>query len=264
METTELEIANGRIRVLGTRLKGATLDAFGPFLCSGSSDASLFIQDLEITENETTFHRWKRAGCDFAYRRHDLEFMVDAGRCYGWHTGESSGVLALVELALWWAVERAGGFMLHASAGVRDGQAWIMPGPSGTGKSTAARGGFERVLSDERVIIMPGETSNTYVAWGTPFWSDGRDRPMDKGSAPVHFVAKLHHGDMSALCPLSVGELTPWVLRSTISYSHEAAHLTRNFEAVCAFTEAVAGMRLTYPKEGLWVSSTPLPTGLAS
>ncbi|MEE2789491.1 MAG: hypothetical protein VX589_19285, partial [Myxococcota bacterium] len=255
--------ANGLICIVGARPSMVTA-AFGPFLRNEISGTPRFVQILELTESKAQFSSWQQRQMDFEYERHDLKFAVRNGRCCGWSTGEESGLLALAELAMWWAVENAGGFMLHASAGVRHGLAWIMPGPSGTGKSTAARGGFERVLSDERVIIMPDESSSQYMAWGTPFWSDGRDQPMDTGSAPIQCVARLHHGRHSRMRALTMGELAPWVLRSTISYSHEATHLMRNFEAVCAFTESVNGVHLTYPKEGSWVSSTPLPTGLAS
>lgn len=70
-------------------------------------------------------------------------------------------------------VER-GGMLLHASAAVVGGAAWVFPGPSGAGKSTLARKAPHR-LADDTVAIADGR------AHGLPF---GR-RPSPPESWPL-------------------------------------------------------------------------------
>jgi hypothetical protein len=62
----------------------------------------------------------------------------------------------LVNAALPLMAEARGVLSLHAAAAVRDGRAWIIGGPSGVGKSTAALGlirkGWE-LLGDDRAVV---------------------------------------------------------------------------------------------------------------
>ena len=94
----------------------------------------------------------------FNYQRVALRFCADPVQRTAWvYVGaEKADVMAAIELVLTLAVHQLGGLCVHASAGVVAGKGFLMPGPSGTGKSTSVNyGGFEKVIGDERIILMP-------------------------------------------------------------------------------------------------------------
>jgi hypothetical protein len=78
----------------------------------------------------------------------------------------------------------AGGVLLHAAGIVRDGQAYLFFGHSGSGKTTACRVS-ERdhvILNDDLILILPSE--NGWQAYGTPFWNPTQIQPSNQ-YAPV-------------------------------------------------------------------------------
>jgi hypothetical protein len=88
---------------------------------------------------------------------------------------------------------RAGGVMLHASAVVDRGRAWVFCGASESGKTTVARLAAPRgVLSDETVALRPD--GGRYLACATPFFGEAGPVPMQThGTVPlaaVFFLAK--------------------------------------------------------------------------
>ena len=65
-----------------------------------------------------------------------------------------------------------GGVLLHASAVVDRGGAWVFSGPSGSGKTTiAGLAGDRVVLNDETIALRPGVRG--WEAWATPFYGSG-------------------------------------------------------------------------------------------
>jgi hypothetical protein len=67
------------------------------------------------------------------------------------------------------AVEH-GGLLLHSAGVIRDGNGYIFPGISGTGKSTIAGLATDRetVLSDEMVVVR--KVKGSYLVYNTPFY----------------------------------------------------------------------------------------------
>jgi hypothetical protein len=118
---------------------------------------------------------------------------------------------------------RFDGFMLHASAIVRDGKAYLFTAPSGGGKSTHTAL-WQRVFGEEQVTILNDDkpalryVDGCWYAYGTP-WSgredksvpmrapvsailvmekskDNRIEPMDETEALIHFLREtVHPGD---------------------------------------------------------------------
>lgn len=90
---------------------------------------------------------------------------------------------ALVRAALAQSVQARGGALFHASAVRVDGEAHLVPGRSGSGKSTfSALAGH--VLTDELAAVLPGPEG--FVVHGTPWWrSAGGSAPL----AAVHLLA---------------------------------------------------------------------------
>jgi hypothetical protein len=208
------------------------------------------LEQLEITANT------------FVYRRHDLIFIAGQERSVLWYDGGLAAVLAGLELALSQTIRALGGALLHASAGVISRRCWVMPGPSGAGKSTAARGGFDEVLSDERVALLP--SGDGYQVWSTPFWSDGRDVPLSTGSARLCVLAFLNKAEIASLATIGRAKMVAWLLRSLVLYETSVDAQTSTFDLACRIVDSAQCVTLDFPKEGVWVPSVTKPIGLAS
>ena len=163
------------------------------------------------------------------------------------HDGGQAAALAGLELALSQAVRAVGGYLLHASAGVVDGQCWVMPGPSGTGKSTAARGGFEWVLSDERVAVIPDDEGG-YQVWPTPFWSEGRTLAISTEPAPLAVIARLRQGTRAQQGTLERAPMVAWLLRSIVLYDVADLPQVQALEFACAVVASARCIELEFQR----------------
>jgi hypothetical protein len=144
--------------------------------------------------------------------------------------------------------------MVHAVSGLIDGRAWLVPGPSGTGKSTAAReAGFDAVLSDERVILTP--EAEGWRVWGTPFWSEGRTLPMNPGSAPLGGMVKLVKSPNSSRRPLDANDALTWLMQSITLYEDSDTARTRAFEQACAVVSEMPSVEQKTPRNFAWAAA---------
>ncbi len=194
-------------------------------------------------------------GSKFLYQRNDLRLQSLDRVHFEATIDDTQGALeACVQLALQVALLPRGGLMVHASTGVHRGEAWLMPGPSGTGKSTAARNaGFEGVLCDAMSIIRrqgPG-----YVAYGTPFWSEGRSHPLRAEQAPLGVLARLRQSSRAALGPLPRDEAASWLMTSVALYEVSDEASSAALELACEVAERCRCVRLDFPREGPWLSA---------
>lgn len=224
--------------------------ALGVFLEPRAADLTV---EIEVSET-----RGPPAGTnwgDFQYVRADLAFAIDGERRRARAAlDDSVGAFeAMLELALQTALLPAGGLVVHASCGVLDG-AWLMPGPSGAGKSTAARaGGFERVLTDEMVVVR--RQDDGWRAYGTPFWSEGRVMPYDAGSAPLAILARLNKAPRIAVDDLGSDDAVAHLLRCVALYEESGSARGRAFDLACELVSATRCVDLTFPKEGPWAAA---------
>lgn len=197
---------------------------------------------------------------DFTYTRFDLAFAAtaDRRRADAVFDGHPDGLLAVLELAVAAALAPRGGLLIHAAGVVIDGEAWLLPGPSGTGKSTAARApDLRRVLSDERIIAR--RHRDRWRAWGTPWWSAGRTRPLDPGYADIGGLARITKATAAAARPLPEDAAAAWLLGSVALYEEGAAARRAAFEAACDLASGVRCVALDLPREGPWSRSiTPV------
>ena len=88
---------------------------------------------------------------------------------------------------------QTGGFLFHSAGIVRNENAYLLFGKSGSGKTTAARharGGA--ILSDDLVGVSP--TREGIMAYSTPFWNPGWERQtnMKAGVAGFYRLVKSH------------------------------------------------------------------------
>jgi hypothetical protein len=187
------------------------------------------------------------------HERHDLVFRLAPSRSSAIaHTNNSEGAfLAALELALQVALLDDGGLLIHAAGGVIDGRGWLLPGPSGTGKSTAAReAGFDRVLSDERVVVrVDGEGRSTL--WGTPFWSTGRTMPLDPGGAPLAVLAQLEHATAFTSSSWPMDEALTYLMESVALYETGGAAV-RAFDLASQLVMGARCLRVGFARTGAW------------
>src|SRR4029434_10455481 len=103
-------------------------------------------------------------------------------------------------------VMRNGAALLHASAVVERGRAWVFSGPSGSGKTTIARlAGERRFLNDETVGLRRGPRA--YSAHATPFYgSGGPEMARANARAPLRGLCFLRKAERFSHRRLSPAE----------------------------------------------------------
>ncbi|MEY8462547.1 hypothetical protein [Streptococcus merionis] len=95
--------------------------------------------------------------------------------------------------------------LIHGSAIVLDGQAYLFTAPSGTGKSTHSQlwlkvfGDRARILNDDKPLLHI--TGEQILIYGTPW--DGKHSRSYNGSAPLEAICFLNQGLENAAIRLS-------------------------------------------------------------
>ncbi len=110
------------------------------------------------------------------------------------------------------------GFLVHSAGLSNDSAACVMPGVSGSGKSTIARlFGADRILSDEIVLLQ--KRNAQWTAFGTPFTGElPESRPASAPLSALYFLEKSPLWKKSALAkPEAVRRL----LRCVINFSDD-------------------------------------------
>lgn len=106
--------------------------------------------------------------------------------------------------SFYYALLEHGGFMLHSSAVVMDGEAYLFSAPSGTGKSTHTAlwlkhfGGRAQILNDDKPAVMVENGSVT--ACGTP-WSGKSDLNLNL-RVPLRGICILERSQNNFIEPL--------------------------------------------------------------
>lgn len=112
-----------------------------------------------------------------------------------------------------------GGFMLHSSAVVMDGEAYLFSAPSGTGKSTHTAlwlklfGSRARILNDDKPAIMAGQ-GGKITACGTP-WSGKSDLNLNL-CVPLRGICILERSPENFIEPLSPEQAVFSLLNQTL------------------------------------------------
>lgn len=95
------------------------------------------------------------------------------------------------------------GLLVHGAGLLRDGQAYLFIGQSGSGKTTVVGLSSQATaLSDDMVVVRPGPQG--WMAHGTPFWnSETTARGGQTANGPVAGIYKLIQDREVRLAPLS-------------------------------------------------------------
>lgn len=243
-----VHIGGVTLDVAGPGFVAPHLDGFGPFLDPAPGDHRI---GLRIDALGTAA---PPPGSSLVYTRPGLRFAEGPAGLWAAIDDTRGSVEAAIQLALEAALLFAGGLVIHASAGIVAGRAWLLPGRSGAGKSTAARAaGFDAVLCDEMCVVRC--VDGAVQVSGTPFWSEGRSLPLQTGHAPLGVLARLVQAPAVGVEPLSTAEAAAFLLSCVTLYRHAAAARAAAFETACTIAEAARCVTLRFPKEGPWLTA---------
>jgi hypothetical protein len=204
---------------------------------------------VHISESKPLEH----IGNDFVFERHALYFEAVASTCTShlYTRGEEADFLAGLELSLSLACEALGGLSIHAAAGVVNGVGYLMPGISGTGKSTAARnGGFEQIIGDERVLLLPCDGQWTMIS--TPFWSAGRAQCPPRASHKLDVILRLDKSTFLELSALKIINSLECLLRSVVYYGTDESKREHQLGRAIEVVKSTQHFRLGFTKRGPW------------
>jgi hypothetical protein len=146
-----------------------------------------------------------------------------------------------------------GGLLLHASAVVARGRAWVFSGPSGAGKTTiAGLAGARRVLNDETVALRPGAAG--WTACATPFYgSGGPAMARANAHAPVRALCFLRKARRFAHRRLSPAEAVARAFPEVMLPKRDGRVVERLLGALTALAAAVPAYDLSFaPRAALW------------
>ena len=211
------------------------------------SEWRLVVQDLSLNSASQPVDA-------FYFARHQLQFTADLkNRCATLYThGEEADFLAALELCLTIACQELGGLSIHGAAAVVDGKGWLMPGPSGTGKSTAARyGGFEKVIADERVFLLPSDGGEWKMV-STPFWSRGRIESPPPVWHRADILLGLEKANSVQLSGVSKIDALESLMRNIVYYGKEPRERELLLEFAIDLLAKTEQYRLEFPKDRPW------------
>ena len=119
-----------------------------------------------------------------------------------------------------------GGMLLHASAVVMDGYAYLFSAPCGTGKSTHT-GLWQQVFGTDRAVILNDDKpalrwdGERFLAFGTP-WS-GKSHLNQNLCVPVAGVCMLRRGEVNRIEPFGGVSAIRALLEQTVRPRDNAA-----------------------------------------
>jgi len=189
----------------------------------------------------------------FIFERHALYFEATESTCTShlYTGGQEADFLAGLELSMSLACDALGGLSIHGAAGAVNKTGYLMPGISGTGKSTAARyGGFEEIVGDERILLLPHD--GDWIMISTPFWSSGRTQCPDRTTHKLDVLLRLDQSvslELTASKPLNSLE---WLLRSVVYYGTDEGRREQQLERAIDVVKSTQHFRLGFTKRGPW------------
>lgn len=214
-----------------------SVDLVPPGMFNADADAEVWLQDGEWRIERGDFcANWnpeKRLG---QIHQSANPFSIDS-------------VLRIVHTLL---LARAGGFLLHASSAVRNGNAFLFSGLSEAGKTTIAQ------LAPPDVALLTDEASyvrkvgGNYVAYGTPFAGE-LGKPGENIAAPIRAVYLLEKAAENRIDRVEPAEAVRRLMRNILFFAHDEELVRLVFESACAFVAAVPVFQLSFfPDQRVW------------
>jgi hypothetical protein len=146
---------------------------------------------------------------------------------------------------------RHAGLLLHASAVVRNNQAFVFAGPSGNGKTTIARlSRSSKILNDE-IISLRIQPDHRVVASGTPFWGEMGSGPAYKTVYRVQSIFFLKKDTSLYAQSIDRAVAVRKLLRCVCLFSTEPGDLQICLDTCSKVVKTVACRELHFPKKPL-------------
>ena len=158
-------------------------------------------------------------------------------------------VLRIVHTLL---LARQGGFLVHAASAIRGGEAFLLAGVSGAGKTTISRLAppDAKLLTDE--ISYVRREGNRYLACGTPFAGE-LARAGENQSAPLSALFLLEKGLQNRIEPVGAVESIRRLLRNILFFADDPALVKLVFQSACEFASLIPIRRLVFvPDQRVW------------
>jgi len=146
-----------------------------------------------------------------------------------------------------------GGVLLHASAVVDRGRAWVFSGPSGSGKTTIAGLADDRpVLNDETIALRP--SARGWEACATPFYgSGGPAMARVNERAPLRGLCFLRKADRFAHRRLSPSETVSRAFPEVMLPKRDARVTERLLTTLARLAADVPAWELAFaPDTAIW------------
>ncbi|MFH1776557.1 MAG: hypothetical protein ABH952_03240 [Candidatus Omnitrophota bacterium] len=142
---------------------------------------------------------------------------------------------------------RAGGFLIHACAVVRNNNAYIFAGPGGSGKSTVSRLSEKLdVLADDFVCIKKCE--NSFRAYGTPWYSNAAAK-----CAEIKKIFFLRQDTITRFKKLTHGEAATEILLNTYNNTFDKDIIGNMLGIIAGLTAKIPGYIMHFSlQEPLW------------
>src|SRR5579864_2307908 len=158
-------------------------------------------------------------------------------------------VLRIVHTLL---LARKGGFLMHASSGIRNGRAFLFAGVSGAGKTTMARLAppDAALLTDE--ISYVTRRDGRYSAVGTPFFGE-LARAGENLQAPIEALYLLAKGPKIKIEPIVGADAVRGLLGNILFFARDPEFVKLVFDSAFDFVRRIPVRRLTFvPDTSVW------------
>lgn len=204
----------------------------------------LGLEDLEHSEDEDAI-RARHPGFTVCLNLKSLTGEVKLAACHEWRT--------VLRYLYFYGFLPRGALLLHAAGVVREGKAYVFPGPSGAGKTTIVNHSAEgRILSDEVILVGLPKDGGPLMAYGTPFFGEW-GRPGEKIAAPVKGLYFPKHSSENKILPLMLREVLSRLLPCIFTYTNWQPRLQKVFDLTARLAESVPGYDLHFrPSADFW------------